>query len=98
MWPRKQLEIDGCNFLFGLMQILSLRQPPCDEVVGGSGWVPPVEALISLSMRNGGDLLLTALRLPPASEIIVSAFTILAMIRIIEHHGLTPVPMDVDVE
>jgi hypothetical protein len=38
--------------------------------------MPPEEALISLSVRIGSDLLLTALRLPPASEIIVSAITI----------------------
>ena len=40
--------------------------------------------------------MLTALRLPPGSEVIVSAVTIPDMVRIIEHHQLVPVPVDVD--
>ena len=64
----------------------------------GEHWVPSEEAILSLSVRSGLDLLLTALQLPPGSEVIVSAVTIPDMARIIEHHGLVPVPIDVDAE
>jgi perosamine synthetase len=46
-------------------------------------------------VRSGFDLLLTALELPPGSEMIVSAVTIPDMVRIVEHHQLSPVPVDV---
>jgi dTDP-4-amino-4,6-dideoxygalactose transaminase len=49
-----------------------------------------------LSVRSGLDLLLGALDLPRGSEVLISAITIRDMIRIIEHHGLVPVPVDLD--
>ena len=41
-------------------------------------------------------LLLQELHLPRGSEILISAVTIPDMLRIIEHHGLVPVPVDLD--
>lgn len=49
-----------------------------------------------LSVRSGFDLLLGALALPKYSEILVSAVTHPDMVRIIERHGLRPVPVDLD--
>ncbi len=60
------------------------------EAAGGTN------SLACLSVRSGFDLVLQALALPPGSEIIISAITIPAMAQIIEHHGLTPVPVDID--
>jgi len=51
-------------------------------------------AFACLSVRSGLDLLLKALELPPGSEVLVSALTIPDMVRIIEHHGLVAVPID----
>ena len=59
---------------------------------------PPEEGLSVLSVRSGFDLLLSALQLPPGSEILVSAVTIEDMTRIIREHGLVPVPVDLDME
>ncbi|MDI3339850.1 MAG: aminotransferase class I/II-fold pyridoxal phosphate-dependent enzyme [Sphaerobacter sp.] len=59
-------------------------------------WSPADDALACLSVRSGFDLLLQALCLPAGSEILVSAITIRDMTRIIEHHGLVPVPVDLD--
>ncbi|MCU0493512.1 MAG: DegT/DnrJ/EryC1/StrS family aminotransferase [Chloroflexaceae bacterium] len=56
------------------------------------------ESLACLSVRSGFDLVLQALQLPPGSEVLVSAVTIRDMVRIIEHHGLVAVPVDVDVD
>jgi dTDP-4-amino-4,6-dideoxygalactose transaminase len=40
--------------------------------------------------------LLEALHLPAGSEVLLSAVTIPDMARIVEHHGLVPVPVDLD--
>jgi perosamine synthetase len=96
MWPRKQLDIGWADLAFGLFQVVASRARPSAACVVGSGWVPAEEAIVSLSVRSGLDLLLTALRLPRGSEVVTSAVTIPDMVRIIEHHGLVPVPVDVD--
>jgi perosamine synthetase len=96
MWPRKQLDIGWSDLAFGLSQVVAARSRPAECSVVGDGWVPAEEAILSLSVRSGLDLLLTALALPADSEVIVSAVTIPDMVRIVEHHGLVPVPVDVD--
>jgi dTDP-4-amino-4,6-dideoxygalactose transaminase len=98
MWPRKQLDIDWRDILFGLRCMISPSPRPADEDVVPSDWIPPRESLVTLSVRTGWDLLLTALDLPPGSEILVSGVTIPDMVRIIEHHGLVAVPIDVDAD
>jgi dTDP-4-amino-4,6-dideoxygalactose transaminase len=59
-------------------------------------WSNEGDALICLSVRSGLDLLLTALALPHGAEVLVSAITIRDMARIVEQHGLVPVPVDLD--
>jgi len=54
-------------------------------------------ALCSLSVRSGLDSYLAALALPKGTEVLMSALTIPDMGRVIEAHGLVPVPVDVDV-
>ncbi|HEV7279332.1 MAG TPA: DegT/DnrJ/EryC1/StrS family aminotransferase [Pirellulaceae bacterium] len=49
-----------------------------------------------LSVRTGFDATLAALALPPGSEVLTSALTIPGMLRIVEEHGLVPVPVEVD--
>jgi perosamine synthetase len=56
------------------------------------------QTLACLSVRSAFDLLLAALRLPPGSDVLMSAVTIPDMVRIAEHHGLVPVPVDLDLE
>jgi dTDP-4-amino-4,6-dideoxygalactose transaminase len=58
---------------------------------GGSG-----DALACLSVRSGLDLYLEQLALPRGSEVLMSALTIPDMARVVEHHGLVVVPVDVD--
>lgn len=59
-------------------------------------WSRNHDSLACLSVRTGFDLVLQALALPAGSEILVSALTIRDMCRIIEHHGLVAVPIDID--
>jgi dTDP-4-amino-4,6-dideoxygalactose transaminase len=59
-------------------------------------WLPDGSALACYSVRSGFHLLLTALELPRGSEVLFSAVTHPDMPRIAEHHGLVPVPVDLD--
>jgi perosamine synthetase len=52
--------------------------------------------LPALSVRSGLDLLLSTLKLPPGSEMLMSAITHPDMIRLVQAHGLRPVPVDID--
>jgi perosamine synthetase len=96
MWPRKQLDIGWSDLAFGLSQVVAAQSRPTERAVVGNDWLPAEEAILTLSVRSGLDLLLTALGLPAGSEMIVSAVTIPDMVRIVEHHGLVPAPVDVD--
>jgi len=96
MWPRKQLDIGWMDLAYGVGQVFLPFARPNDERVAGTAWIPAREALVCLSVRTGWDLLLSVLRLPPGSEVIMSAVTVPDMARIVRHHGLVPVPVDVD--
>ena len=65
-----------------------------NEIVGQ--WFDGAQAVATLSVRSGFDLLLKSLDLPKGSEIIVSAINIPDMFRIIEHHGYRCIPIDVN--
>ena len=81
---------------FRLVSSRRCASRPTARAIVGDDWLPPEEVILSLSVRSGLDLLLTALELPAGSEMIVSAVTIPDMVRIVEHHRLVPVPVDVD--
>jgi dTDP-4-amino-4,6-dideoxygalactose transaminase len=61
-------------------------------------WSSAPDTMVCLSVRSGLDLFLQTMNFPKGSEVLVSAVTIRDMIRIIEHHGLVPVPVDIDME
>lgn len=98
MWVRKWLDIDWSDILAGLLGCMDATAP--DQIAERIErlWYPEGSALACLSVRTGFDLLLGALALPHGSEVLVSALTIPDMVRIIQHHGLTPVPLDLDVQ
>src|SRR6266568_3294942 len=59
-------------------------------------WSPGGQALATYSVRSGFHLLLSTLQLPPGSEVMFSAVTHPDMPRLAMHHGLVPVPVDLD--
>ena len=96
VWSRKRLDIGWSDLLFGAGRVVV---PPDRASVSQrveSLWPAAANTLACLSVRSGFDLFLAALALPRGSEVLVSAITIPDMIRIIEHHGLVPVPVDLD--
>jgi perosamine synthetase len=96
MWSRKRLDIGWPDLLFGISRVcLPLKLDGLDHFTRGIS-ANPEPLLACLSVRTGFDLLLGALGLPAGSEVLVSAITIPDMIRIIKHHNLVPVPVDLD--
>jgi dTDP-4-amino-4,6-dideoxygalactose transaminase len=91
MWVRKRLDIGWSDLGFAVARSL---WPSGGDAAGRQ--LGDRDALACLSVRSGFDLLLAALELPAASEILMSALTIPDMARIVEHHGLVPVPVDLD--
>jgi perosamine synthetase len=92
MLPRKKLDIGWSDLFFGIgCCLLPISHAAARRRVE-EAWAS--ESIVCLSVRSGLDLLLRALALPRGSEILVSAVTIRDMIRIIEQHGLVPVPVD----
>jgi perosamine synthetase len=96
MIPRKRLDIGWTDLLFGLGACLwpGSRERMCRRLE--RLWSPEGNGLACLSVRSGFDALLSELDLPRGSEVLVSAITIRDMTRILEEHGLVPVPVDLD--
>ncbi|MCC7085807.1 MAG: DegT/DnrJ/EryC1/StrS family aminotransferase [Pirellulales bacterium] len=94
MWVRKRFDIAWSDLASALRDCLIRwdRATLAENVE--DLWSPPGDAFACLSVRTGFDLWLKSLNLPQGSEVLVSAITIRDMIRIIEEHGLTPVPVD----
>src|SRR5215472_5071107 len=82
MYARHRLDI-------GLADLAFAAAPhPRAELAGPAG------ALSCLSVRSGFHLLLSALDLPRGSEVVFSALTHPDLPRLVRHHGLVAVPVD----
>jgi dTDP-4-amino-4,6-dideoxygalactose transaminase len=102
MYARKRFDIGWLDLGSGLWHCIA---PPAREgraraQARAEAWfasgMSSGGALCSLSVRSGLDSYLASLALPAGSEVLMSALTIPDMWRVIEHHGLVPVPVDVD--
>lgn len=96
IWSRKRFDISWGDLLHAAWNCVARWEREAAESRLASAWPPADEVLACLSVRSGFDLLLGAAQFPQGSEVLVSAITIPDMVRIIERHGLTPVPLDVD--
>lgn len=89
MWPRLRLDIGWDDLAFGQRSCAASHQ-------GDSADAFSVHSMPCLSVRSGFDLLLEVLRLPVGSEVLLSAITVPDMARIVRHHRLVPVPIDLE--
>ena len=96
MIPRNRLDIGWRDLARGAFGCLLPLDRAAAQVRVERAWMADGRALASLSVRSGFDCTLGELAFPPGSEILVSAITIRDMVRIVEHHGLRAVPVDVD--
>ena len=97
MWIRKRLDISTRDLIFALKYCLTTgsRETATNKIK--TFWEDETQkSLVCLSVRTGFDLLFQALNFEPESEVLMSALTIPDMPKIIAHHGLVPVPIDLD--
>jgi len=96
MIPRGSPDIGWVNLAAGLRYCLGTAASRDIQRRVEHVWSPYGDALACLSVRSGLDLSLQALSLPAGSEVLCSAVTIPDMVRLLEHQGLVPVPVDLD--
>ena len=96
MWPRKRIDIGWSDLIYGGLGCLHWASQATALQEAESAWSDDGRAFACLSVRSGLDMLLKSLDLAPGSEVIVSAINIGDMIRVIEHHELAVVPVDID--
>ena len=95
MFVRKRFDIGWLDMASGLWSCVSAR----DEARAAravESWFDDADAFACLSVRSGLHLYLEMLALPHGSEVLMSALTIPDMKKVVEHHGLVVVPVDVD--
>ena len=94
MWVRLQFDIGSADLAAGLADCLfSVRASRQVGQEMGIEWLNQAW-LPCLSVRSGVDLLFQAQRWSAGHEVLLSALTVPDMPRIVTHHGLVPVPVD----
>lgn len=98
MHPRHRLDLRAGDVARALVALVVA--PPRREAEQGLLSVVGAEddALATLSVRAGWDLLLTELAWAPGSEVLVSAITHPAMPALVRDAGLLPVPVEIDLD
>jgi len=96
MYARKRLDVGWKDLVSGLVACASSLDERAPRERIERAFSSRGEALATLSVRSGLDLFLSEKALPAGSEVLMSALTIPDMWRIVEHHGLVPVPVDLD--
>ena len=95
LYARHRLDIEPSDLAAGLAA-MTARDPNQAAADLERLWSASGQALAAYSVRSGFHLLLSTLQLPPGSEVMFSAVTHPDMPRLAEHHGLVPVPVDLD--
>jgi dTDP-4-amino-4,6-dideoxygalactose transaminase len=100
MYARKRFDIGWMDMLAGLRACAFERDERGRAQAVESWFGPGGDAIACLSVRSGFDLLLAELLATGAvqrgDEVLMSALTIPDMWKVVEHHGLVPIPVDVE--
>src|SRR5437762_860692 len=96
MYPRKQLDIRWRDLACAAFHCVFRRSIRAKEAEVEGRFAPGYPVLSAFTVRTGFDLLLGALELPAGSEILMTALTIPEMVNIAKHHGLVPIPLDIE--
>jgi dTDP-4-amino-4,6-dideoxygalactose transaminase len=96
MWARKRIDIGWRDLLAGAVFALWPGSRAVAQRAAERTWPRSDDLIACLSVRSGLDLMLSQLALPPGSEVLISTVTIEDMATILRHHGLVPVPIDVN--
>ena len=95
LYARHRLDIRPSHLAVGLGAMVA-SDPDRAAAEVEDLWSWGGTALACYSVRSGFHLLLSALDLPRGSRVLFSAVTHPDMPRLAEHHGLVPVPIDLD--
>lgn len=98
MVPRGRIDIGWIDLLYSALSCAVPGRRETAERRVEAAWGSEADTLVCLSVRSGLDLFLRTMNFPKGSEILVTAVTIRDMVRIIEHHGLVAVPVDLDMD
>src|SRR6266849_2155711 len=96
MYPRKQLDISWRDLACAAFYCAFRRSIRAKEAELEGMFAPGYPVLSAFTVRTGFDLCLGALGLPAGSEILMTALTIPEMVNIAKHHGLVPIPLDIE--
>lgn len=94
MWIRFRFDIGVLDLAYGVAACAFPANRGALQDRASRCWPQPAETIVCLSIRSGFDALLRVLALPKGSEVLISALTVPDMVRIVEEHGLVPVPVD----
>ena len=95
LYARHRLDIRPSDFVVALAMLRASDHERAAREVEEI-WSPTGAGLACFSVRGGFHLLLSALALPAGSEVLFSAVTHPDMPLLAQHHGLVPVPVDLD--
>jgi len=96
MWLRMRFDIGWRDVAFGVRGLWDRPDPEVLRRRIAECWPRPEQMFPALSVRTAYDLLWKSLELPAGSEVLMSALTIPDMVRIVKHHQLVPVPVDLN--
>src|SRR5437660_5445739 len=96
LYPRKQLDIRWWDLVRAAFHCAFPRSLRAKEAELEGMFAPGYPVLSAFTVRTGFDLCLGALDLPAQSEILMTALTITEMVNIAKHHGLVPIPLDIE--
>src|SRR5688572_13851660 len=95
MIPRGALDIAWRDLASALVGACVPGDRAAAETQAERVWNNPERTVACLSLRSGFDLFLQVMGWPSGTEVLISAVTIPDMVRVLRHHGLVPVPLDV---
>ncbi len=88
-----RLDIGWLDLAFTLGYCMIPRKRSIAVKRARQSWSSQDDFLITLSVRSAFDLLLRSLRLPPGSEVLLSALTVPDMVRIVHMHDSFRFPL-----
>ena len=96
MFPRGRPDIGWRDLCAALVGCLSPDDRAACEARAATAFGAGPGCLTCLSVRSAWDLVCQTMAWPRGSEVIVSAINLDDMLHIARHHGLVPIPIDVD--
>ena len=96
MWIRRRFDIRWRDLLHAAFACVQPNSNADRQIIDSIAHIGHAE--VFLSVRSAFDALLTSLNLDEGDEVLMSALTVDGMVRVVEAHGLVPVPVDIETD